>query len=126
MCSLVEIFLKSISREHWIIIFHWTCSCDINFNCNISNEQGVNRLVNLYVKETNNTIKLKYKKEDKHRSIFNVKATHRSHHGTRYEGTYQLPFQITFKVLKDLTWILVLVIYLSNITLIMQLILLKL
>ena len=39
------------------------------------------------MKETNETIKLKYKKKDKQRSIFNVKATYRCHHDTRYEGT---------------------------------------
>ena len=59
-----------------------TCSCGINFNCNVSNEEGVNRFVNFYMKETNETIKLKYKKKDKPRSIFNVKATYRCHHDT--------------------------------------------
>ena len=31
-------------------------SCDINFNCNINNEERVNRFVDLYMKETNKTI----------------------------------------------------------------------
>ena len=39
------------------------------------------------MKETNETIKLKYKKKDKQRSIFYVKETNRYHHDTRYEGT---------------------------------------
>ena len=38
------------------------------------------------MKETNETIKLKYKKKDEQRSIFNVKATYRCHHNTQYEG----------------------------------------
>ena len=41
------------------------CFCDINFNCNISNEEGVNHFVDFYMKETNKVIKLKYKKKDK-------------------------------------------------------------
>ena len=63
-----------------------TCSCDINFNCNISNKEEVNRFVDFYMKETNETIALKCKKKDKKRSTFSVKATHRCHHDTRYEG----------------------------------------
>ena len=42
-----------------------TYSCDINFNCNINNGEGVNCFVSFYMKETNETIKLKYKKKDK-------------------------------------------------------------
>ena len=42
-----------------------TCSCDIYFNCNVNNEEGVNRFVDFYMKETNKTIKLKYKKKNK-------------------------------------------------------------
>ena len=42
-----------------------TCSCDIKFNCNISNEEEVNRFVNFHKKEKNEKIKLKYKKKDK-------------------------------------------------------------
>ena len=70
------------------------------------------------MKETNETIKLKYKKKGKQRSIFSVKATYRCHRDTRYEGTRKVdtvldknpfkrfrntncPFQITFKILKD-------------------------
>ena len=70
------------------------------------------------MKETNETIKLKYKKKDKQRSIFNVKATYGCHHDTRYESTWEVdivleknlfkrvrnnncPFQIAFKVSKD-------------------------
>ena len=53
-----------------------TCSFDINFNCNISNEKGANRFVDFCTKEeTSETIKLKYKKKDKQRSIFHVKAS---------------------------------------------------
>ena len=37
------------------------------------------------MKETNETIKLKYKKKDEQRSVFNVKATYRCHHKTQYE-----------------------------------------
>ena len=36
-----------------------TCTCDINVNCNINNEEGVNCFVNFYKKEANETIKLK-------------------------------------------------------------------
>ena len=95
-----------------------TCSCDINFNCNVSNKEEVNRFVDFYMKETNETIKLKYKKKDKQRSIFSVKATYRCHPDTRYEGAREVdtvldknpfkrfrntncPFQITLKFLKD-------------------------
>ena len=53
-----------------------TCSCDINFKCNIRNEEEVNRFVDFYMKETNKTVKLKYKKKDKQRSIFSVKITY--------------------------------------------------
>ena len=35
-----------------------TCSCDENFDCNISNEDGINHFIDFYVKETNKTIKL--------------------------------------------------------------------
>ena len=42
------------------------------------------------MKETNKTIKLKYKKKDKQRSIFNIKDTYRSHHDTPYEGTREV------------------------------------
>ena len=38
-------------------------SCDINFNCNISHEEGVNFFVDFYMNETNKTIKLKLIKE---------------------------------------------------------------
>ena len=37
------------------------------------------------MKETNETIKLKYKKKDEQRSVFNVKATYRCHHKTQCE-----------------------------------------
>ena len=70
------------------------------------------------MKETKGTIKLKYKKNDKQKSIFNVKAIYRCHHDTQYEKTREVDtvldknpfkrfrntnctFQITFKVLKD-------------------------
>ena len=70
------------------------------------------------MKETNEAIKLKCKKKNKHRSIFNVKATNRCHQNTRYEGIREVDtalhknafkrfrntncsFQITLKVLKD-------------------------
>ena len=37
-----------------------TCSFDINFNCNISNEKGINRFLDSYTKEEiSETIKLK-------------------------------------------------------------------
>ena len=62
------------------------CSRGINFNCNVSNEERVNRFVDFYMKETNEAIKLKYRKKNKHRSIFNVKVTCRCHQDTRYEG----------------------------------------
>ena len=72
----------------------------------------------IYTKETNEIIKLKYKKKDKQTSIFNVKATYRWHHETRYKETKEVdtvldrnpfkrfqntncPFQVTFKALKD-------------------------
>ena len=67
-----------------------TCSCDINFNCNISNEEEVNCFVDFYMKETNEKIKLKYKKKDKQRSIFSIKVKHRCHHDIRYEGTREV------------------------------------
>ena len=44
-----------------------TYSFDTNFNCNINNEEGVNRFVDYYMKETNETIKLKYKNIQKQR-----------------------------------------------------------
>ena len=70
------------------------------------------------MKETNEAIKLKYRKKNKHRSIFNVKVTCRCHQDTRYEGIREVDaalhknafkrfrntncsFQITLKVLKD-------------------------
>ena len=34
-----------------------TYSFDTNFNCNINNEEGVNRFVDYYMKERNETIK---------------------------------------------------------------------
>ena len=42
------------------------------------------------MEETNETIKLKYKKKDKQRSIFSVKAKYRCHHDTRHEGTREV------------------------------------
>ena len=41
-----EVFeLSSFIKRH-------ACSCDITFNCNISNEEEVNRFVDLCMKET--------------------------------------------------------------------------
>ena len=40
----------------------------------MNNEEGVNRFVDFYMKETNEKIRLKYKKKDKQRSVFNVKS----------------------------------------------------
>ena len=60
-----------------------TCSCDINLNCNISNEERVNRFINFYMKEKTGKIKLKYNKNDKQRS--NVKETYGYQHDTRYQ-----------------------------------------
>ena len=40
----------------------------------MNNEEGVNRIVDFYMKETNEKIRLKYKKKDKRRSVFNVKS----------------------------------------------------
>ena len=54
-----------------------TCSCDINFNCNISNEDKINRFADFYIKETNETVNSKHKKKDNQRSVFSVKATYR-------------------------------------------------
>ena len=72
-----------------------TCSCGTNFDCSISNEEGVNRFVDFYIKETNEKIKLKYKKKDKQRSIFNLKATYRCHHVHDTEGQGRLmPYYI--------------------------------
>jgi len=51
-----------------------TVSFDIKFNCDISEEGEVNSFVDCYMKETNETIKLKYKKKDRQRSIYTVKA----------------------------------------------------
>ena len=65
------------------------------------------------MKETNEAIELKYKKMDKQRSIFSVKARYRCHYDTRYEGRREVdtvsdknpfkqfrntncPFQLTF------------------------------
>ena len=46
-----------------------TCSCDINFKCDINfnmiNDERVNHFVNFQMKETNETIKLRYKEKDK-------------------------------------------------------------
>ena len=42
-----------------------TYSCDIDLNYNINNEEGVNSVVDFYIEETNETIKVKYKKKDK-------------------------------------------------------------
>ena len=50
-----------------------TCSCDINFNCNISNQDKINRFADFYIKETNETVNSKQKKK----RIFSVKATYR-------------------------------------------------
>ena len=77
-----------------------TCSCDINSSCNISSEEGVNRFGDFYMEETNETIKLKYKKKDKQRNIFNVKATYKCHHKTRYKGTREVDTVLT-KILSN-------------------------
>ena len=53
-------------------------------------EEEVKRFVDFCIKETNKTIILKYKKKDKQRSIFNVKATYRSHHDTWCEGAREI------------------------------------
>ena len=99
-------------------IKHDTYSYDINFDCNTNNDEGVNRFVDFYMKEANKTIKLKHKKNDKQRRVFNVEATFRCHNDARYEGTREVdavldknplkrfqnsscPFQTTFKILKD-------------------------
>ena len=114
-------FLEEYFEGNFELSFikHDTCSCDTNFNCNISsNEEGGNRFVDFYMKETNETIKLRYKNKVKQRSIFSVKATYGCHHDTQYGGTREVntvldknpfkpfqnascPFQTIFKVLED-------------------------
>ena len=92
-------------------------SLDVSFKCNISCEEEVKSFVDVYMKETNETIKLKYKQKEKPKSIYNIKSTYRCHHDTRYERTREIdtvldknpfkrlrntncPFQMKFKVLK--------------------------
>ena len=47
MSRLAEIFWKSILKGTLKLSFikRDTCFCDINFNCNINNEEGVNRFL---------------------------------------------------------------------------------
>ena len=138
-------FLEEYFERKFDLLFFikcGTCSCHIHFNINISNEEVVNCFADFYMKETSKTIKLKYQKKDKQRSIFNEKVIYRRHHDTRYKGTWEIdtvldkiyfkrfrntncPFQIRFKVFNDDADIF-LAMYLSNIAIFMHLILLRL
>ena len=52
-------------------------------NCYIHNEEEVNRFLEFYMQETNETVKLKVKKKNKNRSIYKLKVIYRCHHDTR-------------------------------------------
>ena len=57
---------KSVGGNFQLLSFikRDTFSCDMKFNCNIGNEEGLSRFVSFYMKEIKETVKLKYKKND--------------------------------------------------------------
>ena len=94
--------------------------CTANINCNIFSHPDVNSFIKFYTKETNEILKLKFKKKETEKSIYKIKNIYRCHLDARYEGTRDTkavleqnpfkrfrntncPFQVTFKVLKVAT-----------------------
>ena len=87
-------------------------------NCNLDSAENIVQLVGRYMEETNETLKLKYKKKSKsEKGNLKEKVLYRCHHDTRYEKTRDAnfvyekkpfkrfrntfcPFQISFKVFK--------------------------
>ena len=91
---------------------------EIKFKCNIASEDDVTKFLDFYMRETNETLKIKVQKKEKPKGINKIKATNRCQHDTRYEKTRETKdvlmqnpfkrfqntncrFQITFKVLKN-------------------------
>ena len=94
-----------------------------NIECNIKCQNELYDFIQYYSRETNETLKLKYKKRETEKSMYKVKNTYRCHHDTRYEGTRNAkevlqknpfkrfkntscPFQTVVKIFKDVTDIL--------------------
>ena len=87
-------------------------------NCNLDSAEDIVQLVGRYMEETNETLKLKYKKKSKlEKGNLKVKKVYRCQHDMRYEKTRDAsivsekkpfkrfrntfcPFQLTFKVFK--------------------------
>ena len=94
--------------------------CTANINCNIFSHSDTDSFLKFYTKETNETMKLKFKKKETAKSIYKIENIYRCHHDTRYQGTRDTkavleqnpfkrfrstscPFQVVFKVLKVAT-----------------------
>ena len=94
--------------------------CTANINCNIFSLSDVDRFIKFYTKETNETLKLKFRKKETEKSIYKIKNIYRCHHDTLNERARdnrtvleQNPFkrfrnasysfQVTFKILKVAT-----------------------
>ena len=112
-----------------MITFYFKDNCEISSsvkgefyavaNCNLGSAGDIVQLVGRYMEETNETLKLKYKKKSKsEKRNLKVKEVYRCQHDTRYEKTRDAsivyekkpfkrfrntfcPFQLTFKVFKD-------------------------
>jgi len=81
---LCDVFCKNfeiVSRE---------CKQNGDFyviNCNLDSSEAIKSFIESYMEETNETFKLKYKKNITDKSKFRVKEVFRCHHDTRYENT---------------------------------------
>ena len=57
--------------------------------------------IRFYSKETNETLKLKFKKKETVKSIYKIKNIYRCHHETQYEGQPEILRQFSSKILSN-------------------------
>ena len=118
-----EILLKEILNDYFKDNYEISSSVKEGefyavVNCNLDSAEDIVQLVGRYMKETNETLKLKYKKKSKlEKGNLKVKKVYRCQHDMRYEKTRDAsivsekkpfkrfrntfcPFQLTFKVFK--------------------------
>ena len=118
-----EILLKEILNDYFKDNYEISSSVKEGefyavVNCNLDSAEDIVQLVGRYMEETNETLKLKYKKKSKlEKGNLKVKKVYRCQHDMRYEKTRDAsivsekkpfkrfrntfcPFQLTFKVFK--------------------------
>jgi len=60
---------------------------NVVINCDINSYEQINNFVTCYMKHTNETLKIKLKKNITEKSIFSAHVLYRCHQDARYEGT---------------------------------------